>query len=1332
VFIGTTAHKIHIFPSSFGQQRLWFIDQYEPGTDLYNIPAAWRVQGKLDRDALEQSLKEIVRRHEVLRTTFASEGEEPMQIVAEYLDLNLEFVDLSAYADAEERVQRLVLEEAQRPFDLGTGPLIRVGLIKLDEGEHIFLLTLHHIISDGWSMGVLIRELSALYRAFSAGQPSPLSDLPIQYADFAVWQREGLQGEVLQEQLGFWKRTLEGAPPVLELPTDRPRPATLTHHGASVGFELSAELSTQLRKLSQRSQVTLFMTMAAVFNVLLHRYSHQTDICIGYPVANRNREEIEGLIGFFVNTLVLRTRLIPEQTFDGLLKQVWESILDSDAHLDLPFEKLVEELRPGRNLSHSLLFQVMLALNHAGDNTEESALNLSGLMIQSIPDKSDIAKFELSLALTERNGQFLGAFKYNTDLFDRATIERMVGHYKVLLEAVVANPQVKLKDLPLLTEAERHQLLVEWNDTKADFPSDKCIHQLFEEQVEKNRDAVAVIFEDRQLTYGELNARANQLAHQLRDLGVKSDTLVAICVERSLEMVVGLLGILKAGGAYVPLDPEYPQERLTYMLQDTAAPVLLTQGSLKDRLPEHTARTIYLDTDWASIAQRPAANLETTTLPQHLAYCIYTSGSTGKPKGVLICHVGLTERIYSAALSLLQSTDAYFPATASVAFDIAFLELFGPLVVGGTVEVFSKEVVLDIPQLTRRVSKATCLHFVPTLMQKLIEYSRNGSWSHMPQGLRQILVGGERVSRELYGQVQQVFEGVCITVLYGPTEASIICINSGRQSILDCVGDAVIGRPLTNTQIYILDEELNPVPVGVSGEIHISGVGLARGYLNRPDLTAEKFIPNPFGEAGSRMYKTGDLGRYLSDGNIEFLGRIDHQVKIRGFRIELGEVESALLDCDGVREAVVAARGESPGDKRLVAYVVAKVPGDVAANDLRTQLQRSLPEYMVPSAWVFLDALPLNPNGKIDRKALPAPDGSRADLGVEYVAPRTPTEALLADIWAEVLKVDRIGIHDNFFELGGYSLRVMQVASILRSRYQCSITVKDVFGTRDLEELAQRLIMTGGLPASREIIRFPAFIELSSTLVGSNADKAEPYLASHRLADEVLWNAKHLDPTRTMFHYEFAVHIHASLAPSFIRQALRSVVNQHPVLTSHLSITDKLVWVNEGIFEDIEFEVVSLTGDACSDSITAATNLISQWDRRPFNRLEGPLCRFRLIMLPKGDSVLFAQLDHILFDLQSQHVVLRDLAIALQLRQENETLQTLKRPPLYSSYCKWHRGILTADYWRQLENYWKEQFSTDLEPYHALFGSPDDNQLPQRWQNHKWVLGQEQTSTLVQ
>ena len=1005
-------------PLSFAQQRLWFLDQLGQDSTAYNIPQAIRLSGPLNVEALQQSLGRMVARHESLRTTFTTVDGSPIQVIAENGSAAMPVIDLSELPRAEREAEapRLATEEAQRPFDLARGPLLRATLLRLDEEEHVLLMTMHHIVSDGWSMGVFFREVSALYEAYSTDSPSPLPELPIQYADFAIWQRQWLQGEELARQLSYWKQQLDDAPPVLELPTDRPRPPVQSYRGTCQSVMLPKPLTKALQALSRREGVTLFMTLLAAFKTLLYRYTGQEDIVVGSPTANRTRAEIEGLIGFFVNTLVLRTNLSGNPSFRELLGRVREVALGAYTHQDLPFEKLVEELRPERDLSRTPLFQVMFSLQ----NAPRAALELPGLSLNRLEVENRTAKFDLTLSMVEGTNGLRGVLEYNTDLFDAATMTRMAEHFQTLLEAIVTHPAQRVAEFPLMSKTERHQLLVEWNDTQAVYPKDSCIHELFEEQVDRTPDAVAVVFEDEQLTYRELNHRANQFAHYLQKLGVRPEVLVGICVERSLEMIIGLLGILKAGGAYVPLDPAYPKERLAFMLEDAQLLVLLTQERLVERLPKHGARVICLDTGWqAIIAQESEANPVSGVTADNLAYVIYTSGSTGKPKGVQILHHAVANFLHAMRQQPgLTNQDILFAVT-TLSFDIAALELFLPMIVGARVVVVSREVASDGTQLLGRVanSGATVMQATPATWRLLVE----AGWQRSDQ--LKILCGGEALTRELANQL--LAKGTSLWNLYGPTESTIWSVVH-QVDLRD--GSVLIGHPIANTQVYVLDRHLQPVPIGIPGELHIGGDGLARNYLNRPELTAERFIPNPFRDGlGARLYKTGDWVRYLSDGNMEFLGRTDHQVKIRGFRMELGEIEAVLGQHPAIQETVVLAREDVPGEKRLVAYVVSNPEQVPPIDDLRRFLKETLPEYMVPSIYVLLDALPLTLNKKVNRKALPAPDRTRAELGDVFVAPRTPVELLIAEIWQDLLGVDRVSVYDNFFDLGGHSLLSMQV-----------------------------------------------------------------------------------------------------------------------------------------------------------------------------------------------------------------------------------------------------------------------------------------------------------------
>jgi len=911
--------EVFAFPTSFAQQRLWFIDQLEPGNPFYNLPAAVLLKGRLNVVVLELSFKEIVRRHEALRTTFATVDGQPVQVVGQKFNFGLQVLDLQQLAETEreEKVKQLAAQEARKPFDLTKGPLLRASLLQLNAEEYVLLLTLHHIIFDGWSIGVFLQELAALYEAFSIGKPSPLPELSIQYADFAIWQREWLAGDRLQTQLNYWKNQLSGAPPLLELPADRPRPPAQTYRGAKESFLIPRTLTEAIKKLSRQENVTLFMTLLAAFKTLLYRYTGQADIPVGSPIANRNRAEIQGLIGFFVNTLVLRTDLSGALTFRQLLARIREVSLEAYAHQDLPFEKLVEELQPERKLSYNPLFQVGFVLQAA----PVAAESIAGLNLTLLDVENQTTKVDLTLYLEEKQEEISGQFEYSTDLFDAVTIRRMAGHFLTLLEGIAANPERRIEELPLLGEKERHQLLVEWNDTRADYPSDRCIHQLFEAQVERTPDAIAVVFEDQKLTYRELNTRANQVAHYLQKLGVKPEVLVGICTERSLSMVVGILGILKAGGAYIPLAPDYPQERLAYMLADSQVSVLLTQHKILASLPKHQAQVICLDADWDLISKEAPDEPVSGVQAGNLAYIIYTSGSTGKPKGTMIIHQGVVNYL-SWCTSVYAVADADgAPVNSSISFDATITSLFSPLLVG-------RKVVL-LPENQELESLSDALHSQNNFSLVKIAPAQLEILGHLlPQkqvttGTKAFIIGGEALSAKIVSFWHAIAPETKLINEYGPTETVVGCCVYEVSAHTSLSGSIPIGRPIANTQLYILDRYLQPVPIGVGGELHIGGAGLARGYLNRWELTAEKFIPNPYSDQpGARLYKTGDRARYLPDGNIEYLGRIDNQVKIRGYRIELGEIEETLRQHSAVRDAVAIARDDTSGNKRLVAYVV--------------------------------------------------------------------------------------------------------------------------------------------------------------------------------------------------------------------------------------------------------------------------------------------------------------------------------------------------------------------------------------------------------------------------
>ncbi|MEG4588313.1 amino acid adenylation domain-containing protein [Microcoleus sp. MOSTC5] len=1070
--IGPVSRSRHL-PLSFAQERLWFFDQLEPGNPFYNLCGAVRVTGQLNAEALRQSIEKIIERHEVLRTAFAAVEGQPIQVVAAAAgDWTLPLIDLSDRSpdDRQAEVQKLSAQEARDPFDLGQSSLLRAKLLRLDETEHVLLLTVHHIVFDGWSLGVFLQELAEFYQAFSSDRLPLLSPLPIQYADFAAWQRQQLQGEILETQLGYWKQQLSGSLPILNLPTDFPRPAVQTFQGARQTWELPKDLSLALVQLGQQEKATLFMTLLAAFKTLLYRYTGQTDILVGSPIANRNRSEIEALIGFFVNTLVLRSDLNGNPTFRELLRSVREVASGAYAHQDVPIEKLVEELQPERDLSYSPLFQVGFALQNGLTQT----LELPGLTLNSHEIDTGTANFDLMLFLEETERGLTATWEYSTSLFQPSTIARMHGHFQILLEGIIANADRRISELPLLSERDRHQLLVEWNKTQVDYPKNSTIHQLFEAQVEQTPDAVAVVFENQQLTYKELNQKANQLAHYLQQLGVKPEVLVGICTERSLDAIVGLLGILKAGGAYVPLDPTYPKERLSFMLEETQVPVLLTQTHLAESLPAHQAHLICLDSDWEIIAQHGEENPAPLVTSSNLAYVMYTSGSTGKPKGASVTQRGVLRLVKGSNYANL-SAEEVFLQLAPISFDAATFEIWGSLLNGARLVVMPAHTP-SLQELGRaiRQNQITTLWLTAGLFHLMVDEQLEDL-----KQVQQLLAGGDILSVSHVLKLLKEAKGCRLINGYGPTENTTFTCCYSITDASQIVKSVAIGRPISNTQVYILDSQLQPVPIGVPGELYIAGDGLARGYFNRPELTARAFIPNPFsGEPDARLYKTGDRACYLADGNIEFLGRSDNQIKVRGFRIEIGEIEVALSQHPNVRQAVVAVReDELVGNKCLVAYAAFGQEGAIAASELRSFLKEKLPEYMLPSAFVLLEALPLTPNGKVDRKALRAPDTENFPLNAAF-APRTPEEQLLAEIWSNVLGVKQIGIRDNFFELGGHSLLATQLIAKVRETFQVELPLRSLFQSPTVESLAEAIAIAKAQQAieSRPIAQLPAIV----------------------------------------------------------------------------------------------------------------------------------------------------------------------------------------------------------------------------------------------------------------
>jgi amino acid adenylation domain-containing protein len=1329
-------------PLSFAQARLWFLNQLQPDSAVYNIPAAVRLSGRLNAIALEQSLNQIMTRHEALRTNFITLDGEPVQVIAETLNVSLPVVDLRCLPETQRETewQRLATQEAVRPFNLATGPLVRATLLQLAETEHILLLTMHHIISDGWSMGVLVRESVSLYSALcieegrrqeaegrrllsdgdstptqreqptvygvsdpcslqsrasaqsipSASCPLPsaflddlpteLPQLPIQYADFAIWQRQWCSGEVLETQLSYWKHQLSDAPAVLELPTDRPRPAIQTFRGAHQPIALPKELSEGVRTLSQRQGVTLFMTLLATFQTLLYRYTGQTDILVGTPIANRNRAEIEPLIGLFVNTLVLRTDLGGNPTFVDVLSRVREVALAAYAHQDVPFEQLVEALQPARELSHTPLFQVMFVLQ----NAPMPALEFPGLKVSPVAVENLEARFDLTLLLENTEQGLSGSWEYNSDLFDAATIARMAGHFQTLLEGIVVNPNQQLSDLPLLSADERQQLLVEWNDTEADYPVDACIHQLFEAQVERTPDAIAVVFEDEQLTYRELNSRANQLAHHLQALGVEPEVLVGICLERSVEMVVGCLSILKAGGAYVPLDPTYPSERLAFMLEDTQTPILLSQQRLVEGLPNHGAKVVCLDTDWKAIAQQSQDNPASCITADNLAYVMYTSGSTGTPKGVSVIHRGVV-RLVKGNNYVSLSPEEVFLQLAPISFDASTFEIWGSLLNGARLVVMPAHIpsLQELGQALRQY-QVTTLWLTAGLFHLMVDEQIEDLKS-----VRQLLAGGDVLSVSHVKKALQELKGCRLVNGYGPTEnTTFTCcypITEPNQ-----VGMSIpIGRPIANTRCFLLDDQLQPVPIGVPGELYIGGDGLARSYLNRPDLTAERFIPNPFSDQpGARLYKTGDLARYLSDGNIEFLGRLDNQVKIRGFRIELGEIEVALSQHPDVLQNVVIVREDIPGDKRLVAYLVPQPETALSTSELRCLLKQKLPDYMVPSFFVMLDTLPLTVNGKVDRRALPAPEMARSELSQTFVAPKTPIQEMLALMWAEVLGIEQVGIHDNFFELGGHSLLATQLIGRVREAFSIELPLRDLFESPTIAGLSEVI----------ETVRQAG--------EGLQAPAIEPLPRDGNIplsfAQARLWFLNQLEGGSATYNIPVALRLTGFIDVAALEQAIGEIVQRHEVLRTTFHMVNGVPVQVIAPTSSVPLSVVDLQALPEEEQSTEVQRLATEDARAIFDLTNSPLLRVTLLRLEEKSHVLLLVMHHIISDGWSLGIFVRELSTVYEAFSKGAPSPLPALAVQYADFTRWQQQWLNGEVLEVQLNYWQQQ----------LAGAPSLLELP--------------------
>ncbi|MBW8879249.1 MAG: amino acid adenylation domain-containing protein, partial [Acidobacteria bacterium] len=1270
---------------SYAQQRLWFIDRLEGGSSQYNIPSAMRVSGALDSVAFARALGAIVERHESLRTVFREVDGKVHQVIREGVEFRLTEMDLSGVESAarEPRVLDMAVEDARRPFDLSRDLMLRVSLVKLAPEEHVVLFNMHHIASDGWSMGVLARDLRALYEACRAGQESPLPPLRVQYADYACWQRQWLQGDVLENQLSYWRGQLEGLPLVHNLPLDAPRPARQGFEGGQHVQRLGGELRTQAAVRCRETGVTLFMLLEAAFTVLLARFSQETDIVLGSPIAGRVHRDVEPLIGFFVNTLVLRSDLSANPRFVDLLSAGKQTILDAYAHQHVPFEMLVEELKPERSLSHSPLFQILFVLQNT--DREQGDAGLGGTCIEPFGGGSGVVKLDLELNLREAEGGLILHWLYKKDLFAADTIARMASNFAVLLAGLLERPEERVQSLPLLTATDRRQLL-EWNETGAAYPQTACLHELIEAQAERTPDQTAVVCEGEALSYRELCGAADRLAQRLRGAGVGVDGVVGVLSERSLEMVVGLLAVLKAGGTYLPLDPDYPAERLAFMLADSKTPVVLAQERLLPRLSEHAARVLALDGVAQGGGEAPRQEWQASAArPESLAYVIYTSGSTGRPKGTMNSHRGIVNRlVWMQQRYGLSSADRVLQKTP-YSFDVSVWELFWPLLTGARLVMALPGGHQDPEYLARTIQSEgiTTTHFVPSMLEAFLEAP---GLEACAASLVRVVASGEALPLALARRFFARLPGVELHNLYGPTEAAVdvtsrACGPEDRR--------IPIGRPVSNTAMHVVDGELGAVPVGVGGELLIGGVQVGRGYLSRPDLTAEKFIPDPFsGEPGSRLYRTGDLGRWLPGGELEYLGRIDHQVKLRGFRIELGEIESQLRSQGVVKEAVVVAREDRPGDKRLVAYVVGRE--DLATERLREYLASKLPEYMVPSAFVVLDWLPLTPSGKVDRRALPAPElGERG----EYVAPRTEVESRLCEIWEELLGVERVGIEDNFFDLGGHSLLATQVVSRVRAEVGVEVPLRTVFEHPTVAAFCARLPgLAGGL-------LLPPIEALER-----NARHALSY------AQQRLWFIDRLEGESSQYNIPVAVQVTGELDADAFARALSTIVERHDSLRTVFEEIDGDVY--QVVRAKVEFRLAAedLSGLGAEER-ERNVRLQAQNDaRQPFDLSRDLLLRVRLLKLSEQEHVVLFNLHHIASDGWSMKVLMKELDTLYEAYRDGKESPLSPLRVQYADYAGWQRQWLQGEVLEGQLSYWRRQLA-GLPSVHSL---PLDRPRPAR------------------
>ncbi|ANA73185.1 non-ribosomal peptide synthetase [Pseudomonas aeruginosa] len=1288
---------------SYAQERQWFLWQLEPESAAYHIPSVLRLRGRLDLDALQRSFDSLVARHETLRTRFRLDGDEARQEIAASMALPLDIVALGPLEEG--ALARQVETTIARPFDLERGPLLRVSLLRLAEDDHVLVLVQHHIVSDGWSMQVMVEELVQLYAAYSRGLEVALPALPIQYADYALWQRSWMEAGEKERQLAYWTGLLGGEQPVLELPFDRPRPVRQSHRGAQFILELDIDLSQALRRVAQQEGATAFALLLASFQALLYRYSGQADIRVGVPIANRNRVEIERLIGFFVNTQVLKADLDGRMGFDELLAQARQRALEAQAHQDLPFEQLVEALQPERSLSHNPLFQVLFNYQSEARGNGQ-AFRFDELQMESVQFDSRTAQFDLTLDLTDEEQRFCAVFDYATDLFDASTVERLAGHWRNLLRGIVANPRQRLGELPLLDAPERRQTLSEWNPAQRECAVQGTLQQRFEEQARQRPQAVALILDEQRLSYGELNARANRLAHCLIARGVGADVPVGLALERSLDMLVGLLAILKAGGAYLPLDPAAPEERLAHILDDSGVRLLLTQGHLLERLPRQTGVEV-LAIDGLVLDGYAESDPLTTLSADNLAYVIYTSGSTGKPKGTLLTHRN--------ALRLFSATEAWFGFDErdvwtlfhSYAFDFSVWEIFGALLYGGRLVIVPQWVSRSPEDFYRLLCRegVTVLNQTPSAFKQLMAVACSADMATQQPALRYVIFGGEALDLQSLRPWFQRFgdRQPQLVNMYGITETTVH-VTYRPVSEADLEGGLVspIGGTIPDLSWYILDRDLNPVPRGAVGELYIGRAGLARGYLRRPGLSATRFVPNPFpGGAGERLYRTGDLARFQADGNIEYIGRIDHQVKVRGFRIELGEIEAALAGLAGVRDAVVLAH-DGVGGTQLAGYVVADSAEDAERlrESLRESLKRQLPDYMVPAHLMLLERMPLTVNGKLDRQALPQPDASLSQQA--YRAPGSELEQRIAAIWSEILGVERVGLDDNFFELGGHSLLATRVISRVRQEQQLDASLKALFERPVLEAFAQGLERTTDAVSTIPL-----------------ADRQQPLALS--FAQERQWFLWQLEPESAAYHIPSALRLRGRLDVDALQRSFDSLVARHETLRTRFRLEGGRSYQQVQPAVSVSIEREQFGEEGLIERIQA---IVVQ----PFDLERGPLLRVNLLQLAEDDHVLVLVQHHIVSDGWSMQVMVEELVQLYAGYSQGLDVVLPALPIQYADYALWQRSWMEAGEKERQLAYWTGLLGGE-QPVLEL---PFDRPRPARQSHRGAQLGFELSRELVE